>query len=297
MGNAGVRTRAKERLGTVLAGKYELERLIATGGMGAVYAAWQPFLQRRVAVKILHADLVHCDEHTERFLRESRMASALNHPNIVTVLDGGLAEDGAPYLVQELLEGEDLHSALSEDRVGTSDVFDIALSLLDALSAAHAAGIVHRDIKPENVFLAYEAGGIRKVKLLDFGIGKSDRPSDSLTDPGFALGSPGYMSPEQALEQPVDARADIWGVGALLFHALAGVTPYHDENLVDLLTKIATAPAPSLAEFRPDLPAWLIQIVDRALRRECAERFQSASQMAEALRRRGAVEEAVELWD
>ena len=105
MGNAGVRTRAKERLGTVLAGKYELERLIATGGMGAVYAAWQPFLQRRVAVKILHADLVHCDEHTERFLRESRMASALNHPNIVTVLDGGLAEDGAPYLADHLRHG------------------------------------------------------------------------------------------------------------------------------------------------------------------------------------------------
>src|SRR5688572_3054272 len=220
MGNAGVRARAKQRLGTVLAGKYELQNLIATGGMGAVYGAWQPFLQRKVAVKILHADLVHCEDHVERFLRESRMASALNHPNIVTVLDGGVADDGAPYLVQELLEGEDLHTALSEDRIGTSDVFDIALSLLDALSAAHAAGIVHRDIKPENVFLAYEPGGIRKVKLLDFGIGKSERPSDSLTDPGFALGSPGYMSPEQALEQPVDARADIWGVGALLFHAL-----------------------------------------------------------------------------
>jgi eukaryotic-like serine/threonine-protein kinase len=297
MGNAGVRVRAMKRLGTVLAGKYELKTLIATGGMGAVYAAWQPFLERQVAVKVLHADLVQCKDHVERFLRESRMASALNHPNIVTVLDGGVAEDGAPYLVQELLEGEDLHTALSEDRIGTSDVFDIALSLLDALSVAHAAGIVHRDIKPENVFLAYEAGGIRKVKLLDFGIGKSERRSDSLTDPGFALGSPGYMSPEQALEQPVDARADIWGVGALLFHALAGVTPYHDENLVDLLTKIARAPAPSLAEFRPDLPAWLIQIVNRALCRECADRFQSASQMAEALRRRGAVEEAVELWD
>jgi serine/threonine-protein kinase len=293
---SSVRERANARLGWMLAGKYELRALIATGGMGAVYAAWQTFLERWVAIKILHADIAHCKEHVERFLRESRLASALNHPNIVRVFDGGLADDGAPYLVQELLEGEDLQVALSADRIGTSDVFDIGLSLLDALSAAHNAGIVHRDIKPENVFLVRAHEGGWKVKLLDFGIGKSDRPADSLTDPGFAVGSPGYMSPEQALEQPVDARADIWGVGALLFHALAGVTPYHDEDLVELLTKVATAPAPSLAEFRPDLPRWLVEIVDRALARERSERFQSAAQMADALRRRGAVEESLEAW-
>ncbi len=281
--------RAAARVGQVLNQKYELRALLGSGAMGAVYRAWHPFLEREVAIKILHADLLGSKEHMSRFHRESRMASALNHPNIVSVFDGGHADDGAPYLVQELLDGEDLSKMMDRGRLGMSDAFDITLQLLDALAAAHKADIVHRDVKPENVFLVQDERGKRTVKLVDFGIGKRNSASDAsfMTDPGVALGTPHYMSPEQVLAHNLDARSDIYAVGALLYHALAGEPVVNAETIDELLVKIVRDDAPSLATKRSDLPEWLVLVVDKALRRDPELRFSHATEMADAIQNRG----------
>jgi len=237
-------------------------------------------------VKILHSELVGSAEHVARFLRESRLASGLRHPNIVTVFDSGSASDGAPYLVTELLDGEDMQRAIAAGKLRIGDVLAITLQLLDALGSAHAAGIVHRDVKPENVFLVRASGERYTVKLLDFGLGKPLLATDVAlrTTPGIPLGSPQYMSPEQAFTQNADGRSDLWAVGALIFHALTGAPPYHDEEVSEIFAKLAQEPAPSLAALRPDLPQWLASAVDRSLERDPARRFQTAEEMASALR-------------
>lgn len=281
--------RAAARVGQVLGDKYELRSLLGTGNMGAVYRAWHPFLEREVAVKILHSDLLGSSEHMSRFHRESRMASGLNHPNIVVVHDGGHAEDGAPYLVQELLDGEDLATMMERGPLDLADAFEITLQLLDALTAAHKAGIVHRDVKPENIFLVKDERGARTVKLVDFGIGKRNTTSEAsfMTDPGVAVGTPYYMSPEQVLAHHLDARADIWAVGAVLFHALTGETVFDADSIDALLIKIVRDDPPSLADKRDGVPPWLSDIVNKALSRDPDQRFREAGDMADAIRSRG----------
>jgi serine/threonine-protein kinase len=275
------------RLGSVVADKYELLRVLGVGGMGAVYEARHLFTNRLVALKLLHGDGAKSEAYGARLLVEARAASSVGHPSIVDVLDAGRTEDGSPYIVLELLTGADLDTALYENRISTTEMVAIGVQILEALAAAHAAGIVHRDIKPDNVFLTKNERGDARVKLLDFGLAKGiTAGSDGWkTVAGIVVGTPDYMSPEQARGDPVDARTDLWSTGVLLFRGLAGRTPFVAENYNRLMQQILTTPAPPLREIRPDLPDTILAVVDRALQRDLGRRWQTAREMADALRR------------
>ncbi|MFI5298360.1 MAG: serine/threonine-protein kinase, partial [Polyangiales bacterium] len=219
--------------GALLGGRYRVGRLLGAGGMGAVYEAMQEDLGRRVAIKVLLPEVIASSDDAEalrRFAREARAAAALHHPNIVAVTDFSPGDATAPaFLVMELLQGRSVARAImDEGRLGPERVVTIAIQILAALETAHAAGLVHRDIKPDNVFLVPVTGaaGGELVKVLDFGIAKLARgggaTSSGLTATGAVLGTPAYMSPEQARGRDVDARSDLYAVGALMYHALSG---------------------------------------------------------------------------
>jgi serine/threonine-protein kinase len=276
---------SKSDIGTVISGRYEVVRLLGEGASGAVFQGRDRQERQRVAVKVLHADLLESDEVVARFFREMRAAERIQHPGVVRFRDSGLTEDGRPYLVQEFLHGQDMEQAMAAGSLSLPEIFEIALKLLDALGAVHAAGLVHRDVKPENVFLLHDEFGTTLVKLVDFGIVKSRQGSVAqLTGAGCTVGTPHYMSPEQAQGADVDARADLWSVGVVLFEALTGRLPFHAENPLVLLSLIVTHDAPSIATYRFDLPAGLLAVVDRALKRDRRDRWQSAEEMAKALR-------------
>jgi serine/threonine-protein kinase len=222
---------------------------------------------------------------SERFLREAKAAAEIGHPNIVDVVDAGVDDKIGMYLAFELLEGIDLAKALRTDRLTTHQILDVVEEVLDALEAAHRAGIIHRDVKPSNIFLVEGREDSVHVRVLDFGAAKHQHPNveESLTTFGRVIGTPAYLSPEQACGHPVDIRTDIWSVGALLFRALAGRPPFPEKNPSLLLACIIRDSAPSLGQFRPDLPPALIALVDRALARESKKRWPSASAMREAL--------------
>ncbi len=279
-------TQASERIGALVAEKYRLDRLLGTGGMGAVYEALHLFTDRRVAVKLLHAPYLEgTSVVAQRFLLEAKAAAAIPHPSVVEVLDAGVAA-GVPYVVFELLEGETLASALLEGHLNQGDLLDVAGQVLEMLELAHARGIVHRDIKPENVFVCRGAGGALRAKVLDFGIARRlDRPLDGapLTQQGAVLGTPFYMSPEQMLGDPVDGRADVWAVGAVLFRGLSGYIPFEARSYAALLAELLQRGAAPLSRYRPDLPEALRAVVDRAMARDPEARWSSAAEMRRAL--------------
>ena len=271
--------------GALLVGGYRVGQLLGEGAAGAVYEGTQEVLGRPVAIKVLKTRVGH-DELTagqlERFGREARAAAALGHPNIVQVTDFHAAAS-PPFLVMERLAGESLREAIARaGRLSVGRVALIGTQLLDALGAAHAAGIVHRDVKPDNVFLARMAGVSDLVKVLDFGIAKleSERP---LTAHGARMGSPAYMSPEQAAGRAADHRADLYCAGATLYHALAGRLPFDTQSLGELLAWIAERPPTPLALAVPGLDPRMIAIVERAMAKDPGQRFQSAAEMVRAL--------------
>ena len=278
---------AERRIGTVLGDKYELLALIAVGGTGAVFRARHRFTDRPVAVKLLREDMRANREAVARFMREARAASKLSHPSIAQVLDAGETEDGHPYLVQELLTGRDLFDAIEEGELGFDRVVRIGIQLLHGLAAAHDLGIVHRDVKPENVFLVDTPDRSVSVKLLDFGLAKSFGGGASLviTAPGRTVGTPWYMSPEQVAGGSLDARTDIWSVGAGLFHAAAHEPPFDAPEVLALMTKIVRTRAPLLADACPTAPRPLIDAVDRALEPAANKRWATARDMAACLAR------------
>jgi serine/threonine-protein kinase len=236
-------------------------------------------------VKLLHGELLHSEQHVARFLREAEVAKTIQHPGVVGFLAAGVHDDGRPYLVQEFLHGEDMEEALRERSLGLPDILEIGMQLLDALGAVHAVGLVHRDVKPENVFLLHDEFGGLRVKLVDFGVVKVAQDGGAqLTAAGSTVGTPYYMSPEQAQGRVIDARADLWSVGVVLFEALSGRLPFDDENPLIAMTRIVMEPAPSLASRRQDLPTGLVAVVDRALVRNRDARWQTAREMADALR-------------
>ena len=279
--------RSEERVGEVVAGKYRLLTLLGAGGMGAVYEAVHQFTQRRVAIKLMHPAFARSGIAAERFLREAQAPSTIGHPGIVEVLDGGHDSDGSLYLVLELLEGETLAHAIKHGSLDPQQAGSVALDLLDALDAAHAAGFVHRDIKPENVFLAHAREQAPLVKLLDFGVAgvlsAETQSKPGLTVAGSVLGTPLYMSPEQALGRRVDGRSDLWSVGAVLYQALAGRAPFGGESFQALIVSISTEQHLPLSVARPELPVRLVSVVERALQKDVARRWQSAAEMAQAL--------------
>jgi serine/threonine protein kinase len=271
----------ERRLGSIVGGKYRIDRLLGKGGMGAVFAAENMAIGKRVALKFLGSDAAR------RFQREAKAASLIESEHIVQVFDTGTSEDGLPFLVMEQLTGEDLRAKLTRTgQLPVSEALAIASQVLRALVRAHAAGIVHRDLKPDNVFLCARDDGSVLVKLVDFGISKLERGtmSERLTRRGTVLGSAYYMSPEQAqASDDVDQRADLYGVGAMLFEMLAGRPPHLAPTLESVLVAICTQTAPSVRSFRPDVSEELALAIARALEREPSARFQSATAMLEAL--------------
>jgi serine/threonine protein kinase len=278
---------ADKRLGTEFEGRYEILSLLGEGGMGAVYEARHKFTGKHVALKIFHAWVTRTPGARERFLREAQAPNAIGHPAIAEVIDAGIAADETPYLVLELLRGDSLNQALAKGPIAVHELTRITIEVLGALAAAHERGLVHRDIKPENVFLC--EGEPRRVKVLDFGILRQVGGDAKLTSTGQILGTPHYMSPEQARGSEVDARSDLWSVGAMLFDALAGRPPYEAANYNLIIVAILTEDPPRLRERRPDVPQEIEAIVERALQKDVGKRWQSAREMMQALASAGGV--------
>jgi len=271
------------RLGTWLRGKYRLDRVLGEGGMATVYAATHRN-KKRFAVKMLQGIAGVRSEMQARFLREGYVANTVDHPGAVAVLDDDVSEDGVPFLVMELLQGKTVEEFVPEDAPlpGLAVTLNIACQVLDTLAAAHAKGIVHRDIKPANLFLTPTG----QIKLLDFGIARlrdASSPS-SATQTGAMLGTPAFMGPEQALgrTEDIDARTDIWAVGASLFWLITGRQVHLGDTVQHLLVLAATQPAPTLASVWPDVPPPVAALVDRALAFDRADRWATAAAMRDA---------------
>ncbi len=271
--------------GAAFGGKYRLERPLAQGGMGAIWVAWQSGLERRVAVKFMARELSSSSLARARFDREARAAAQLRTPHVVLVHDHGI-EDDTPYIVMELLEGEDLNSRLRRTRrLPLTDTARIAFQVAKALRRAQEAGLVHRDLKPANVFLAHEDGD-EVVKILDFGVARlAEHAGDGgeSTRSGVVVGSPHYMSPEQARGlQAVDHRSDLWALAVILFRAVTGAVPFPGNELGDIIIRVWNDPAPAPSELAPDLPPALDAFFARALAKSPADRYQTAPELAAA---------------
>jgi WD40 repeat protein len=268
-------------------GPYEVLGLLGAGGMGEVYRALDPRLGREVAVKVLPEEVGRDRDRLARFEREARAVAALNHPNILTVHDVGTHE-GVPYVVTELLEGETLRKASARGRLAAPHVLALAAQVARGLEAAHAKGIIHRDLKPENLFLTTDG----RLKILDFGLAKliADEPlgSDEATEsspsaPGRLLGTVGYMSPEQARGQAVDARSDLFALGVVLHELLSGRHPFRRDTVVATLSAILEETPPDLEATVRGVPATLASVVRRCLEKRPEDRFDSAHDVALAL--------------
>jgi serine/threonine protein kinase len=266
-------------------GRYVIVRPIGRGGMGAVFEAEHVHLRKRVALKTLHAPSAAFDERTiERFLREGRAAASVRHPHVVDVTDVGV-EDATPFLVMELLDGEDLAAKLQRDApLPVDEAIDLLLPVIDAAGAMHAAGLVHRDLKPENVFLAKGLGGAIVPKVLDFGVCRlTDADARRLSSQGGLVGTPYYLSPEQVDGADGDARSDQHALGVLLYECLCGARPYEAPTLLGLLADIRDGRFTDPRARRADLPAPLVAAMLRAMSLAPSERFESARSFGAAL--------------
>ncbi len=274
-------------VGTTLDGRYVLTAHLATGGMGAIFRAQHVHLRKDVAVKVLRPDLTGSAEIVERFRREAEIASALEHDNIVRVTDFGRTSGGYLFLVMELLTGESLFDRLRRERfLPPQRAVPILWQVCAGLEAAHALGVVHRDLKPENVFLALTSSGREVTKLLDFGIAKiADPASGSSTQSGIVVGTPEYLSPEQAMGSAIDARADVYAVGLIAWRTLVGRHPFKADDPRSLLMMQATRPVPPLTESRPDLASWpgLVAAIAKACAKEPDARHQTAAALRDDL--------------
>jgi len=282
-----------DRAREVIAGKYRLAQSLGVGGMAEVWSATNRFTERQVAIKLLAREIAGAPDATQRFLNEAKVSARVDHPNIVEILDVGQAEDGQLFLVMELLTGHTLETALRRQRPPLTS-HELALVMTDiaaALDAAHAAGIVHRDLKPSNIFLHKTKNSVRP-KLLDFGVSKfrGKREGDteeeqSITIAGTVLGSPLYMSPEQARgETEVDGRSDIFAFGGILFEALTGFRAYDAKNFNALIVKIATSRPKSIDDHIPNAPESIRRVVRACLEPDLARRAASFREVLVLLR-------------
>ena len=288
--------RPESLVGTTLDGRYLLVSHIASGGMGAIFRARHVYMKNELALKVLRPDLSSLPDLAERFRREAEIAAALEHDNIVRVTDFARSPDGWLFLAMELLEGESLFDRLRRGPLPPEEAIRILVQVCRGLEAAHARGVVHRDLKPENVFLAARPPGL--VKLLDFGIAKLTDPAAAgaaqdgaakLTDPaaasetqdGVVVGTPEYLSPEQARGSAVDGRADVYAAGLIGWRMLAGHHPFQSSDASGLVKMQATRPVPPLTDSRPDLEAWpgLLAAIARACAKDAGERHASAAEL------------------
>jgi serine/threonine protein kinase len=267
-------------IGSEVDGRYRVIELIGEGGMGKVYLAEHIEIGKRVALKVLHPSYSRMPDLVERFRREARAASKIGHPNIVDVTDSGTTADGSVYFVMEYLEGVELGSVI--EREGALDVaraLKITGQICRALSAAHREGIIHRDLKPENIYLITRDGTADVVKVLDFGIAKTTEAEAArerrLTSPGMAMGTPEYMSPEQAAGRPADARCDVYAVGAILYEMVTGIPPYSGDNFMEILTKKATQDPPPPHLVRAELASQVSDLVMASMARNPNDRPQT----------------------
>jgi len=284
--HAELMRRAGGRLGSTLLGKWTLDRLIDVGGMGAVYAATHRN-GKQVAIKVLHPEFATDDETRTRFLREGYIANKIGHSGAVSVLDDDTTEDGTVFLVMELLEGESLEGRIAKNggRLDPATLLAIIDPVLDVLAAAHAQGVIHRDIKPANLFITRDG----QVKILDFGLAHVRERSfnQRLTRTGMVMGTSTYMPPEQARAQwkMVDARSDIWAIGATMFRALTGRHVHHAAvtQIERMLAAMSQHAAP-LASLAPSVPDGVALLIDRALAFQRRDRWADARAMQKALR-------------
>jgi serine/threonine protein kinase len=274
-------------LGSLVAGKYRVETLLGQGGMGAVFRARHELMDKHVALKWLHPRLWVHEEAKERFVREARMVARIRHPNVVEIFDV-CAGDDALFMVMELLEGESFDRLLVRGTEPITHALAILLDAMAGVAAAHARGIVHRDIKPENIFVSRVEGAPGPVtKILDFGISKlvQDGVGGSATKTGTTMGTPAYMSPEHMrAARDLDARADVYSFGVLLYRLLTGELPYGEDTFANVAVKQATTRPPSAKELRPDLPSYLSDLVTKAMAYDREQRYPSLTALMEALR-------------
>ncbi len=262
---------AKQRIGQVIAGRYRVERVLGTGGMGAVYEVTHLGLGRTLAVKVLHEAFGRDADLIDRFMREARAASQTGHPNIIDVVDVGTTDVGDPYFVMELIHGTDLGSLIdSGGAIAPSRAVHIAQQICRAVGAAHEAGIIHRDLKSDNVMLVEREKDPDFVKVLDFGICKvTDGAGEgSRTRPGIVMGSPDFMAPEQAVGIDASVASDVYALGTIVFHMVTGRVPFYGRNSIDVLVQKGAKPAPRIRDIVPDLPAALDEVVAQCLERE-----------------------------
>jgi eukaryotic-like serine/threonine-protein kinase len=271
----------ERRVGTTLRGKWRLERLLGVGGMAAVYVAVHK-IGRRDAIKILHPEIAASKELAARFEQEAHAVNRFHHPGAVEILDIDVTEDGAPFLVMELLAGESIETRIARQLLGVEDTLRIADELLDVLAAAHATGIVHRDIKPDNLFLLNDG----RLKVLDFGIARMRQgaPNAVHTRVGVTIGTLSYMPPEQVAGKEIDPRTDLFAVGCTLFRMLTGRSPHEGDTELELMVKMATEPAPALGQVAPSMPADLCMVIDRSLAFDRDRRYPDAATMQRDVR-------------
>src|SRR5919202_94546 len=243
-------------IGTLIGGRFRLEELVGSGGMSSVYRAYDPTLERHVAIKLMHRDISSDADQLERFRREARAVAQLNHPHVVTVIDAG-EDDGAPYIVFEYVEGETLKERIRRlGRLPVSEAVAYAIEIGRALECAHANKLVHRDVKPQNVLIDPDG----RAKVTDFGIARS-LESKGLTATGRVLGTTDYVSPEQAMGEDVDERSDVYSLGVVLYEMLTGDVPFQAETQVGVAMKHVNEPMPDVRAKRPEVSAAVAAVV------------------------------------
>ncbi len=269
-------------------GRYKLEERIGEGAMADVYRAFDPRINRHLAIKVLKKEFVQDHEYSARFLQEAKAAGALSHPNIVTIYDIG-ETGGQPYIVMELLDGQPLDAIMLEQkRLKPEQVMAYGIQITQALDYAHAMGVVHRDVKPSNIIVSKDG---KSTRLLDFGIARVNNTGDTLemsqstTQIGAMPGTPRYMSPEQALGQPIDGRSDLYALGVVMYELLTGKKAFSANSMAALMMQITQSEPEPISKFAPDTPVGLQFIVGKLLAKRPERRFQSGAQVALALQR------------
>ena len=264
-------------VGELIAGRYELEELVGSGGMSNVFRAHDRLLERTVALKILHEQYTRDEDYVERFRREARAVAQLTHPNIVTVIDRG-EQDGRQFIVFEYVDGQNLKDLSARGPLDPREAIRLALQVAHALSFAHDRGLVHRDVKPQNVLLNDDG----QAKVTDFGIARS-LDVHGVTQTGTVLGTSDYIAPEQARGQKVDPKTDIYSLGAVLYELLTGEVPFSGDNFVAVAMRHVSEPAPSVLPHRPDCPLRLDRAIQRAMAKDPADRFASMGEFCAEL--------------
>jgi len=274
-------------IGTLLNERFRLEEKIGSGGMSTVYRAFDPTLERWVAIKLMLRDTSEDPDQLERFRREARAVARLSHPHVVTVIDFG-EDDGTPYIVLEYVEGETLKERIKRlKRLPVAEAVAYAIEIGRALTCAHSAGLVHRDVKPQNVLIDMEG----RAKVTDFGIART-LEADNLTATGRVLGTTDYVSPEQALGREVGEQSDVYSLGVVLYEMLTGEVPFRGESQVGVAMQHVKEPLPDVQRLRPEVSASLASVVDDATTKELRNRYETADEMVEHLEEVLAIEVA-----